>query len=404
MTLLCCLLTFTAYPGGFEINEHSSRAMAMGGAFTAVANDASAIYFNAAGLNQLKGFHLLTGTSMMVPTFSFQGVAPEVTKYEGKVQYFFPVHFYASYRANDDMSFGLGFTSPFGLGSKWDDNWPGKYLAIETVVKVFTVTPVIAYKVLDNLSVSAGLVYSFADVTMTKKAPQGTFAGDAFISLTGKDKSAFGYSFGLMYNPLDNLSIGASFHSKIKYTFEGSADSKGASQLAANLPNGNLNASITTPMYFNVGAALKVNKNLTISTEFQYVGWSSYDTLKVNFANGMTSVNPRLYNDSYIVRLGAEYCFDNGLSLLAGIYYDKIPVETKMMNPSLPEANRIGPSIGIGYKLNDNFSLNMSYLYVYSKAITVSNSEESYTSGFAPFNGTYKAGANIAAISLSYNY
>jgi long-chain fatty acid transport protein len=404
MTLLCCLLTFTAYPGGFEINEHSSRAMAMGGAFTAVANDASAIYFNAAGLNQLKGFHLLTGTTMLVPSFSFIGVAPDVKKYEGKTQYFFPVHFYASYAVNDDLSFGLGFTSPFGLGTKWDENWVGKYMAVETLVEVFTVTPVVAYKVLNNLSVSAGLIYSFADVTMTRKAPQGTFAGDAFIKLKGNDKSAFGYTFGLLYKPLDYLTLGASFHSQIKYNFKGTAESNGAPQLASKLPHGNIQANITTPMYINIGAALKVNNNLTLSTEFQYVGWSSYDTLQVNFEDGSKSANPRLYKDAYIIRLGGEYVFENGISVLAGIYYDQLPVESKMMNPTLPEANRIGSSFGLGYKINDNFTINASYLYVYSKSITVDNSEETYTSGNAPFNGIFKAGANVAALSLSYNF
>ena len=43
----------TVFAGGFQINEHGARAMALGGAFTAIANDASAVYWNAAGLGFL---------------------------------------------------------------------------------------------------------------------------------------------------------------------------------------------------------------------------------------------------------------------------------------------------------------------------------------------------------------
>lgn len=408
IAVLSCFLTLTAFAGGFEINEHNSRAMGMGGAFTAVANDASAIYFNAAGLNQLKGFHLLVGTTLIAPSFSFQGVAPEANQYEGETQYFFPIHFYASYAASEDLSFGLGFTTPFGLGTKWDENWVGKYLAIETNLQTFILTPVVAYRVLDNLSVSAGFVYSFANVKITRKSSQGVFPGDAFVTLDGKDNSAFGYNFGLLYKPTNELSFGASFHSEIKYTFDGTAKTVGASQLMAvnQLPNGDVQAELTTPMYFNIGAAYKAMDNLTLSAEYQYIGWSSYDTLRVNFNDGKypNIASPRLYKNSFIIRFGAEYVMDNGLSIQAGLYYDKMPVETQMLNPTLPEANRLGTSFGIGYKISNQLSVNASYLNIYSKKLAVNNSEEMYTGGIAPFNGVYKAGANLGSLSLSYNF
>jgi len=64
-----------------------------------------------------------------------------------------------------------------------------KYLAIETSLQVFTISPVAAYKINDQLSVSAGLVYSFANVKISQKSPlalaQGTpapFNQDAYTS------------------------------------------------------------------------------------------------------------------------------------------------------------------------------------------------------------------------------
>ena len=392
------------FAGGFQLNEHNSRAMAMGGAFTAISNDPSAIYFNGAGLTQLSGTNFILGSTLIAPVFAFRGVSPSVTEYDATKQSFFPTHFFASYRYNPDLAFGLGFTSPFGLGSKWDDNWIGKYLAIETSLQVFTISPVVAYKLTDQISVSSALVYSFANVKISKKTPQTPFAGDAFTSLTGNDKAEWGYNLGLMYKPTDDLSFGVSFHSQIKYTFKGTATTTGSSQLASELPNGSATAGLTTPFNLAIGAAYRILPELLLSADFQYVGWKSYDTLSINFTQqNMTVSSPRLYDNSYIIRFGAEYNLTQDLALRAGIYYDKNPVKPEYVNPSLPEANRLGFSFGAGYKLTNNLSVSAAYLFIRNSQLTVTDSQESYSAGFSPFNGTYNAYANLFALDLSYS-
>jgi len=54
--LLVLLFTAsTSFAAGFRLPEAGAKAMGMGFAFTAQADDPSAIYFNPAGLTQLKG-------------------------------------------------------------------------------------------------------------------------------------------------------------------------------------------------------------------------------------------------------------------------------------------------------------------------------------------------------------
>ena len=65
IVITCLLFTGSILAGGFQINEHGAKAMGMGGAFTAVANDASAIYWNPAGLTQLSGTQLMLGTTLI---------------------------------------------------------------------------------------------------------------------------------------------------------------------------------------------------------------------------------------------------------------------------------------------------------------------------------------------------
>ena len=398
--LITVLLCFSqVFAGGFQLNEHGAKAMGMGGAFTAVANDASAIYWNGAGLTQLWGTNFILGSTLIAPSSTFRGVAPQITEYKTEDQNFFPVHFFASQRINNDFAVGLGFTTPFGLGTKWDDDWTGKYLALNTQVMVFTISPVLAYQITSELSVSAAFVYSFANVEITRKNSQAPFQGDAFVKLKGNDNAAFGYNLGLMYKPIETLSFGISFHSQIKYDFKGTAESTGAEQLASQLPNGDITASLKTPMNLAIGVAYQILPEFKISADFQYVGWSSYDTLSVDFKDPQYTdiASPRLYDDSYIVRLGSEVKLNKQFNVLAGIYFDKSPVKPEYISPSLPEGNRFGLSLGLEYRLLDNVSLSASYLHIGASQVTVTNSTDY-------FNGTYNSDANIGAISLSLGF
>jgi Long-chain fatty acid transport protein len=411
---IICLIALSiakVFAGGFQINEHAAKAMAMGGTFTAIANDPSALYFNGAGITQLDGTQILLGTTMIAPFSSFRGVTPAIDEYKMVNQYFFPSHFYITHKLNKDLAVGLGFTTPFGLGTKWDDNWIGKYLALETTVETFVFTPTVAYKLLDELSVSAGFTYSFAYVKMTKKSPQSPFAGDALVSLDGNDKAAFGYSLGVLYKPTNKLSVGVALRSKIKYNMEGTADATGAKQLldANKLPkNADISADLSTPIDVSAGIAYDVLPDLKISAQYDFVGWSSYDVLYIKFSDpiysSLNKPSPRLYDDTYLLRLGADYKINNDLSVQGGLSYDHNPVKPDMLNPSLVDANRLGFSVGAHYNFNEKIGASLSYLFIRGEQTDVKNSTQNYANGITPLNGTYNSAANIVAISLSYSF
>ena len=154
------------------------------------------------------------------------------------------------------------------------------------------------------------------------------------------------------------------------------------------------------------GIAIRVIKPLLLSADFQWVGWSSYDKLAVDFKNDAYEdiSRPRLYDDSYIIRFGGEYSIDENLSLLGGIYYDKNPVEPQYLSPSLPESDRLGLSIGVDAKIYENFGISGSFLFIRSQELTVDNSTQIYTTGNSPFNGTYNSQAGLFAASIYYSF
>jgi len=405
LVLSLCLASLT-FAGGFQLNQHGAKASGMSGAFTAVANDPSAVYWNPGGLSYIKGTHFMLSSHFVSPSSSFRGISPNVEEFKVVKRTFYPSNFFASHSFDENWAAGIGFTVPFGLGTKWEDNWIGKYLALETELQIFTLSPTISYKITDELSIGAGFVFSFANVFIKQKTSQTPFVGDATITLEGKDKSAFGFSFGLMYKAAEDLTFGAAFHSNIDYDFNGTAKAEGAQQLidAKRIPMGDIVAKLKTPFNLAIGAAYQVTEDWLISTDFQYVGWSSYDSLKVNFVDpAYTDIaSPRSYHNSFVIRLGTDYKLTENLSVRGGVYYDKKPVDDDMVAPSLPETDRIGLTLGAEYKLYDNLSLRGSFLYIRGNELKVENSKQ-YIHGNTPFNGVYNINATVLSVGLLYS-
>ena len=404
---LFILLSFgtgSIFAGGFQINEHGSKAMGMGGAFTAVVDDASAVYWNSAAMSFMEGTNFLLGTALIGPSTTFRGVTPSINKSNMTRQVFYVPHFFITHKISESFSVGLGASVPFGLGTLWDDEWVGRYLAVETEVTTIAVPLVVSWKIGDNFSISAGGSYHHASVLIKQAVSTGIFE-DAFVNLEGEESSAFGYNFSFMWKPLDVLSIGGSFKSEVDFSFEGTAESIGPVQLAGLLPSGDISAALTTPLNIQGGIALRVFKPLLLSADFQWVGWSSYDTLAVDFTDPAFEdiASPRLYEDTYIIRFGAQYDLSDELSLLGGVYFDKNPVDPNNANPSLPDSDRLGFSIGVDAQLTENIGISGSYLFIRSSELTVTDSNEEYTPTGAKFNGTYNAYANLLSLSLHYS-
>lgn len=416
--LLMLIGSQSLFAGGFQINEQSARAMAMGGAYTAIAFDPSGIYFNNAAITRVGGFQSMIGTTLIAPVVSFRGPYgptvsdPTIAESDMHKQSFFPSHAYFTYQLNNDWYVGLGFNTPFGLGTEWDNNWVGKDVSIKIDLKTFSFNPVVAYKINDVFAIGAGLQYNLGTVKIIRGAgialsPTSPAFGDAIVNLDGSTNSALGFTVGGLAQVTKDFSLGASFRSQVNYKFKGSASSQGPTQFASVLPHGDISANLKTPAELVIGAGYQVTDKILVSADFQYVWWSSYDTLKVTFNDPSQQpiADPREYSNTYIARVGAEYQYNERLALRAGFLFDKCPVSNERVEASLPDADRLGYTIGLGYKLNDKLSVDLSYFYLHFLERTVTTSKVPYSpTGSAFLNGTYDFLANLASISFSYKF
>ncbi len=403
----------TAQPaaaGGFSINTQSARATAQGGAFFTRASDPSALFYNPAGIARLApGLGLMAGGTFIVPTNSFRRLeAGGEKEYDMVSNTFFPPNAYATYTHESGFAAGIGAFTQFGLGTEWDNSFPGRFLTEKINLETITVNPTIAYRYGDLISVGVGIDFLIGKKVELRRAINvpltvengGTSEGT--IELDGNGNGV-GYNLGAQLRPIPALTIGLAYRSHIKVDFDGKAaasiaDPFGATRITAL--NGPISTSIDLPANFSAGVAVKANDKLNLEFDYQWYGWSSYDTLAIDFGGrAPRSAAYRGFNDSYTLRGGGEYQIMPALSVGAGLFFDKNPIPDTQLDPTLPDADRLGLSFGAGYNLMSNLRIDASYLYERLAERKVTDSAPAIN-----FNGVYNGSVSLFAVNLGYHF
>ncbi|OYV96450.1 MAG: hypothetical protein B7Z62_08140, partial [Deltaproteobacteria bacterium 37-65-8] len=155
MLLVLLFTASTSFAAGFRLPEAGAKAMGMGFAFTAQADDPSAIYFNPAGLTQLKGLNVMVGlTYVRENGGEFTGTTPvdNTTAIKNETQkslnFFIPNMYYTKTNASTGFAYGVGIFAPFGLGQEYNDKDTSIFRNQVTKIDLMTVVvnPTIAFK------------------------------------------------------------------------------------------------------------------------------------------------------------------------------------------------------------------------------------------------------------------
>lgn len=417
LALLMMAFSVEVGASGFQLNEHGTRAMGMGGAFAAQASDASAIYFNPAGLGFQKSGSAYVGTTLVTLSTTFTGPSPATTSTDLKKQLFFPTNAYAAITLDNGLAFGVGFFSPFGLGTEWPSEWEGHHIALKTDIRTFFINPTVAYRINDQLSFGVGASYVFSDVklkyrvrTYSSLSPTptpATYDGTASLEADG---DAFNFNAGLLYKPLEDLSIGVSYRHSTKMDYSGEASFKDMQALSTWFPGGEGKTTIELPNTVFLGVAYDVTPALTVETDVQYTGWASYDQLQIDIATGpaapaalggqplQKSPAPadKGWKNVYMIRAGGEYRLDP-YAFRAGFIYDQTPQPDRSVEPMLPDANRVEFVLGFGYQITPAITADAAYQFILF-------SDRSVAAPTNSFPGTYKSTANLFALNVGYSF
>lgn len=398
---------------GFAIYEHGIRANGFAGAFTGLADDASAIYYNPAGLSFLSpGKHMLFGSTIIIPKLTWNALDSEPwhepRSVDTKFKVFPPVNLHYTSTSESGFAWGIGLYNPFGLGVFWPDepkeDWPGRTTIVEINLETFFLSPTVSYKLSDKLSLAAGINLVHGIVGLKKRNSTSIDGVEPLADLSGSG-NAIGFNLGAMFKPLEELSLGLNYRHSVDLDFEGDSEFTETGDLEPFLVGGDISTSITLPRSVTMGLSYKLTDKFLINADYMMVGWSSFDTLIIDFAvnnSFQTDLrSPKRYEDSWNIRIGGEYIYSDVLSVQVGFLYDINPVPDEYFEPLLPDSDRTGFALGFDYMLNEKMSLNLSYIHLLFKEretnLDLSNDE------FVNFHGRYTAFAPLIGFGIGYD-
>jgi long-chain fatty acid transport protein len=356
--LLLTVFCSSAYPAGFLVYNQDAASAGMANAFTAIADNPSAVFYNPAGINQLEGTQIRSGFQLVVPDTSFRGSASdEGTDMHDGISTLLTG--YITHKVNDKISIGGGLFTPFGLVTEWPSRWEGDYVSTYSDLRSFFINPVVSVKVHPRLSLAAGIDYVYSDFKIRRSIGFKQLTGIPLdlslgkITLDGCDES-WGYNFGLLFHFKDNWSAGVSYRSKVNLEFDGHAHYRMSPLLRPLFRPTDISPRIELPQIVSSQIAAQFMRKWTVATGIMWTGWSSFDELTPKFRNDFLipskmKSSPQDWNDAMTFHCGVQYQLNQAWILRGGYIYDQTPVPERTLGPLVPDADGHLYSLGAGY-------------------------------------------------------
>jgi len=410
--------TAPAGAAGFGLFEAGSKAMGLAGAFTAQADDGSALWHNVGGLAFTSERQFMVGaTYITFSEASFDGADPypgEGITEEQTTLSEVPPHLYWVQPLSGDWKFGIGLNAPFGLTTEWKDpeEFTGRYLSTRAALRVFDLNPSLAWQVTPNLGIGVGAIIRFSDVELDRFIPfvnpftqQVVDAGK--VNMNSDFGTAYGFNVGILHRYNNSFSWGLSYRSKAKVEYEGDARftqiSTGIPPLdaaiAANIPFGQdlpVETEIEFPDMASLGVAFALSPSVRLELDANWTGWSSFDEVPLTIVGypQLGTTLPEEWEDCYNYRAGLSWKVNPSSEWRFGYVYDESPQPEKHVSPLLPDNDRNGITLGYGHRFSST-TLDLALMYLPFDEREVDENASRYY-------GTYNTTAWLLGFTLGF--
>ena len=315
-----------------------------------------------------------------------------------------------SYQANKTLSIGISFPlHDFAFGTTMDLRSPNAFVNITKILGDAT----------------QGMSNMFFDMVMPMPlfgGGMGPYEQAGSVTINMVDNFTPSYNLGLLWEPLDWFSFGASYNSSVKTNLVGSYKFKYSEQfqrmseysgktafgtviaMALDMPyqrlaeqSGKVTTNMEIPQMASAGIKLKPSKRLSLLADLHWANWSLWQQQRLVFDqkiqplqsakfmgsnSGPYQIVQNLYlKDSLDWSVGMEYQMLDWLMLRAGYENRKssVPDEYFGVGTALADLNYLGT--GLGIKLKNDIDIDLAFAYVFSPTYTSpSNSSKSMNS------------------------
>ena len=401
IVLISVVASATLMAGGYAIPESSINATALSAAYIANAHGADAAYYNPAAMVYNEDANLLEVDMTYIGLSKIHYASTNgATNIDSESEKFLvpSIHYTSKKLGDSNARVGFSITVPAGLSKRWKSA-PAVYSAEEFTLETVEFNPTMALPLSDTVSLGLGFrVISTSGVVKAK----GTIPFNYSQNLIG-DSIDYGYNLALNYRPVSNVSLAATYRSKIDLNVEGSAD------LVSPVVNGNHSVSVTVPLpaTFNLAVAYTFDTGTTVEAVYQRTYWSAYKQLNFEYTNSTAdavfgTIKPKNWENTNTYRLGLTQKYDKWTAM-AGFAYDETPVPESTLGYELPDSDAWIISMGGRYQIDKSWNIGLAGLVDMKKERTVHQSLSSTNTN--PVNGEFSnARAYLVTAGIEYRF
>ncbi len=406
------------FAAGFSIFEQGAKAMGMAGAFTAQADDPSAMFHNVGGLAFFDEQEFQLGFTYITHSKAdFRGANPfpgEGVTEELKPLSETPPHFYWVQPLGDRWKFGLAVNAPFGLVTEWENKstFTGRFISTRAALTAIDVNPNLGWKVSDTFGIGFGLILRASEVELNRRAPAiNPFtlqpADVANVVLETDLDTGIGWQAGFLHRMNNSFSWGFSYRSEIEVDYGGQAvlsqvltgNPQFDALVAQSLPFGRdlpAETSIDYPDAASFGVAIALSPRTMLEVDANWTGWSSFDRVLIDFTNDDLDdeLLPQEWDDTNHYRVGIRWTVSDRNEWRLGYVYDETPQPDTGVGPLLPDSDRNGITIGLGHR-GGKVYWDLAVMYLPFDDRSTSTNRDG-------FDGSYEITAWLVGFSLGW--
>lgn len=408
LLLSLLLIVETAYAGGYQTGLQGNANQGMASTGMALTRDASSMFYNPGclGVTDFADYTFSLGLTGAMGMTAYEAPQPSDYKTSTSLAPSSPFYFFFAKRLSKFFTLGMSAYTPFNSSIHWESDWKGKYIVTDYMIKTYYIQPTLSFNIKNKLGIGAGLVYGIGKFGYNFAIP-GRYGqvdnGTAELTATSAKATNLGVNAGIFLHICKRIKVGASFRSPLKMDFnEGDVKNTTASSLTDSFPNTSFKTSVPMPAVVGLGFAFTITPKLILSLDGEYYFWNVNKKLEINFAETTTLQRDILFLNDFVntfsAKLGGEYAFSKKLALRAGAFFDQSPIKKDHVTPLLPDADKIGITLGAGYSPLENLSFDISvqYVNIFSRSARYKYPDGNY------FEGTYSTTGIYIGLGLAY--
>jgi long-subunit fatty acid transport protein len=377
--LLVVMLCYSSgYSQGFGVVDEATagnffvvgaRALGMGGAFTAVANDATALVYNPAGLARVIRIEFSgTLTNQRINNKTDLGIGFNDGRLQNNTRFgsgnlVLPV---PTYRGSLVLAFGVNRVKSFDQAMEFSSNLYGKdEKGIETESGgIYLWSFGAAVDISPNISVGGALNYwngkdNYTWLYENILDPFSYRYNDAI-----KDRySGYNLKLGVRSQPNKFLTVGATIETPVTYTIkedwsQGTDTVFSHAGSVSELDYGNSEYKITLPFSLGGGLALDFN-NLTVAGDVNYTDWTQMEYKRLEDLADANRLIQDTYKATLRYHLGAEFLIPNiSTTLRAGFFRNPLPYKAEWV-----KKDRDLFTGGVGFLIDQVMTLDIAWAH-----------------------------------------